>query len=105
MTPNLENSGFLIFQIVFRMHNADSGMYHLNIGCHSPGFVTKLIRVGDRPFADIRDDLHVLVRMRIETALRHRAMRKARRQPYSPLRSGLLVQPTSFDVIVATCLP
>jgi hypothetical protein len=46
---------------------AGAGAHHLDVaGCSAPG-IAKAVLVSDRAFADVGDDLHVLVRVRVES--------------------------------------
>src|SRR6516165_7474572 len=62
--PDLEDPGRAGFQIVFRVTDAGSGAHHLHVAGFGTAFVAKTVLMGDRPFADIGDDLHVGVRVR-----------------------------------------
>ena len=64
--PDLEDTGDLIFQIEFRMRDAGTGTHHLHIARLSTTLVAKVVLVGDRPFTNKGDDLHILMRMERE---------------------------------------
>ena len=64
--PDLEQPRRHIFPIIFGMHDAGSGMHHLHVPGFGPSLIAQIVAMGDRAFADIGDDLHLPVRMRVE---------------------------------------
>ena len=43
------------------MHHAGAGAHHLNIACLCAALIAHIVAMGNRSFADIGDDFHVLM--------------------------------------------
>ena len=68
--PDLEEGRLLVLQIIFGMLDAGAGAHHLDVAGRGAALVAHRILVGDRARADIGDNLHVAVRMRLKAGLR-----------------------------------
>ena len=64
--PDLEQPGRHLLQVVFGVHDAGAGVHHLHVARLGAALVAEVVAMGDRALADIGDDLHVAVRMRVE---------------------------------------
>jgi len=86
--PDLEQAGFLVLQIVFRVLDAGPGAHNLDVASPGAAHVAQAVLVRDRPGADIGDDFHVLVRVRRKAGLgRNRiVVPHLQRAPLGPLR-------------------
>ncbi len=56
--------------IVLGMHDAGAGVHHLHVARGGPALVAEIVAMGDGALADIGDDLHLAVRMRVEAGIR-----------------------------------
>src|SRR4029077_7787322 len=61
---DLEDPGGARLQIVLRMTDAGAGTHHLHVAGLGAALVAETVLMGDRPLADIGDDLHVGVWVR-----------------------------------------
>src|SRR6185312_1740416 len=66
--PDLEQPRLLRLAVVLRMHNAAPRMHHLDVARDRAPLVAEVVAMGDGAGADIGDDLHVPVRMRVEAS-------------------------------------
>lgn len=62
--PDLEYPGVAILLIIFGMPDARARRHHLNVACLGTAFIPQIVPMGDRAFAHIGDDFHILVRVR-----------------------------------------
>lgn len=61
--PDLEYPGVAILQIIFRMPDARARRHHLNVARLGTAFIPQIIAMGNRAFAHIGDDFHIVVRV------------------------------------------
>ena len=64
--PDLEERRRLGLQVVLGVHHAGAGAHDLHVAGLGAALVAHVVAVGDRALADIGDDLHVAVRVRVE---------------------------------------
>ena len=48
------------------MHDASTGMHHLDVARFGAAFIAKVVAMGDRALADKRHDFHLAMGMRVE---------------------------------------
>ncbi len=68
--PDLEQPTQTVPQIMFAVCHAGACTHHLHIACFGAAQIAHAVAVGDRTFADISDDFHIVVRVRREAGLR-----------------------------------
>jgi len=68
--PDLEQTGFVILEILFAVHDTATGAHHLNIACFGPACIAHIIAMGNGALTDIGDDFHILMAVHRKAGLR-----------------------------------
>jgi len=64
--PNLKQRGHTWFQIIFGMHHTGAGTHDLHIASFGAAFITHAVLMRNGALADIGDDFHVAMRVRVK---------------------------------------